>query len=64
MIASEKARSIYRFPRELPIKNNMEGLIDYVILGTTVACSFGTAFLVQKVTLGLILKAMDQKRLS
>jgi branched-subunit amino acid ABC-type transport system permease component len=40
----------------------MEGLIDYVILGTTVACSFGTAFLVQKITLGLILKAMEQKR--
>jgi hypothetical protein len=40
----------------------MNGLIDYIILGTTVACSFGTAFVVEKAALGLILKAMDQKR--
>jgi hypothetical protein len=40
----------------------MEGLIDSLILGTTIVCSFGTAFLVQKATLGLILKAMDAKR--
>jgi len=64
MIAFKKAERIYWFLYELPIRIIMEGLIDYVILGTTVACSFGTAFLVQKVTLGLILKAMDLKRLS
>jgi hypothetical protein len=40
----------------------MDGLIDSLILGTTIACSFGTAFLVQKATLGLILRAMDVKR--
>ena len=40
----------------------MDVLIDCLILGTTVACSFGTAFVVQKATLGLILKVMDQKR--
>ena len=40
----------------------MDGLMNSLILGTTIACSFGTAFLVQKVTLGLILKAMDLKR--
>jgi len=40
----------------------MDGLMDSLILGTAIACSFGTAFLVQKVTLGLILKAMDLKR--
>ena len=40
----------------------MDGLMDSLILGTTIACSFGTAFLVQKAALGLILKAMDAKR--
>ena len=37
----------------------MDGLMDSLILGTTIVCSFGTAFLVQKATLGLILRAMD-----
>jgi hypothetical protein len=40
----------------------MNGFIDSLILGTAVACSFATAFVVQKATLGLILKAMDLKR--
>jgi hypothetical protein len=40
----------------------MAGLIDSLILGTTVICSFATAFVVQKATLGLLLKAMDVKR--
>jgi hypothetical protein len=40
----------------------MDGLLDSLILGTTILCSFGTAFLVQKATLGLILRAMDVKR--
>ena len=37
----------------------MDGLMDSLLLGTTIVCSFGTAFLVQKATLGLILRAMD-----
>ena len=40
----------------------MNGFMDSFILGTTIACSFGTAYLVQKAALGLILKAMDLKR--
>jgi len=40
----------------------MTGIMDSLILGTTVICSFATAFLVQKATLGLILKAMDAKK--
>jgi hypothetical protein len=37
----------------------MDGLMDSLIVGTTIICSFGTAFLVQKATLGLILMAME-----
>jgi hypothetical protein len=40
----------------------MAGFIDSLILGTTVVCSFATAFAVQKATLGLILRAMDAKK--
>ena len=40
----------------------MDGFMDSLILGTTIACSFGTAFLVQKAALGLILRAMESKR--
>jgi hypothetical protein len=40
----------------------MAGVLDSLILGTTVVCSFATAFVVQKATLGLILKAMDVRK--
>jgi branched-subunit amino acid ABC-type transport system permease component len=40
----------------------MDGLMDSLIVGTTIICSFGTAFFVQKAALGLLLRAMDAKR--
>lgn len=40
----------------------MAGIMDSLILGTTVIFSFATAFVVQKAALGLILKAMDVKK--
>jgi hypothetical protein len=40
----------------------MTGIMDSLILGTTVVCSFATAFILQKATLGLILKAIDIKK--
>ena len=39
----------------------MAAFLDSFILGTTVVCSFATAFVVQKATLGLILKAMEKR---
>jgi len=42
-------------------RGSVEYLTDFVILGTTIACSFGAAFVVQKAALGLILWAMDRR---
>jgi hypothetical protein len=40
----------------------MAGIMDSLILGTTVVCSFATAFVLQKATLGLILKAIEVRK--
>jgi hypothetical protein len=39
----------------------MENFTDFVIVGATIAFSFGAAFVVQKFALDLILRAMDRK---
>jgi hypothetical protein len=39
----------------------MESFADFVILGATIFCSFGAAFVLQRVALGLILGAIDRR---
>lgn len=40
---------------------NMSDLIDYMLLGGTLICAFGTAFALQKATLDLILRVITRR---